>query len=336
MTNSITISHFDFSDVPDQNKAIELDIRFDYAKQKAESGLIEMGQALAEQKTVLPHGCWIKWLESKDISANTAQRLIQISEKFSNTAHGPHLGFGIMRLLAQDTVPESARQEALEKSEAGEKLSIKSTKELIEAHKRIDDLETELARTQAQIPTEDIKAKIKDLEKKLEAEKQKPPQSVEVYVDKLPDDYQKIKDEKDNLAYQCLEMKSKIQQLKSSIETEADEIVKKKLKEMEEDLHQKQYRASLMQNRIDDLQPVLAKLEKRAGDIADFKEMAKKIFHSLNEMSIAFGDYFHEHDVIPATEMETARHILHEIESGIEGFRNVMNGGGNEPRINAV
>ena len=143
MTNSITISHFDFSDVPDQNKAIELDIRFDYAKQKAESGLIEMGQALAEQKTVLPHGCWIKWLESKDISANTAQRLIQISEKFSNTAHGPHLGFGIMRLLAQDTVPESARQEALEKSEAGEKLSIKSTKELIEAHKRIDDLETE-------------------------------------------------------------------------------------------------------------------------------------------------------------------------------------------------
>ena len=66
---------------------------------------------------------------------------MQIAEKFSNSAHVRYLGFGVMRLLTQDTVPESARQEAIEKSEAGEKLSIKSTKELIEAHKRIDDLE---------------------------------------------------------------------------------------------------------------------------------------------------------------------------------------------------
>ena len=47
------------------------------------------------------------------------------SEKFSNSANWPNLGFGTMRLLAQDAVPESARQEALEKSESGEKLTIK-------------------------------------------------------------------------------------------------------------------------------------------------------------------------------------------------------------------
>ncbi len=336
--HEIAVTSFDFSDVPIQyqSKAVELDIRFNYAKQKAESGLIEMGKTLTEQKNILPHGCWIKWLESKDISQTTAKNLMQISDKFSNRPHGDDLGFGIMRLLAQDVVPESARQEALEKTEAGEKLTIKDTKELVEAHKRIDSLEKQLASAKTQIPTEDVEAKIKDLEVKLEAEKQKPPQKIEVYVDKLPDDYQKIKDEKDKLSYQCLEMKSKIQQLKSSIESEADEIVKKKLKELEEDLHQKQYRASLMQNRIDELQPVLAKIEKRVGDVADFKEMAKKVLHALNDMSIAFGDYFHEHKAIPESEIETARYILQEIENGTEGFRNVINGGGNEPRINAV
>ena len=106
-----------------------------------ETGLIEMGQLLAEQKTVLPHGCWIKWLESKDISATTAGRLIKISEKFSNCADPHNLGFEAMRLLAQDSTPESARTEALEKSEAGEKITIKAARELIEAHRRIDDLE---------------------------------------------------------------------------------------------------------------------------------------------------------------------------------------------------
>jgi hypothetical protein len=47
------------------------------------------------------------------------------------------MGYKVLQLLSQDSTPESARTEAMEKAENGESPTIKQSKELVEAHKRI-------------------------------------------------------------------------------------------------------------------------------------------------------------------------------------------------------
>jgi hypothetical protein len=49
---------------------------------------------------------------------------MQITDKFSNSHHGGDLGFKVLALLSQDGTPDSARAEAIEKSESGEPLVV--------------------------------------------------------------------------------------------------------------------------------------------------------------------------------------------------------------------
>jgi len=145
---------FDFSSIDDtatRTRVIERDIRFDFTKQQVESGLIEMGRILIEQKADLQHGQWTEWLDSKYVTHSTARILMQISDKFSKRQHVDVIGFRVLALLSQDSTPESARTEAIEKAENGKKLTVKETKQLVEAHRRIDALEKDLASAKDQI-----------------------------------------------------------------------------------------------------------------------------------------------------------------------------------------
>ena len=110
---------FDFSSIDDvatRTRVIERDIRFDFTKQQVESGLIEMGRILIEQKADLQHGQWKEWLDSKGVATRTAQTLMQISGNFPNTPHGAFMGYKVLQLLSQDSTPESARTEAIEQA----------------------------------------------------------------------------------------------------------------------------------------------------------------------------------------------------------------------------
>jgi chromosome segregation ATPase len=212
---------FDFTSIDDtatRTRVIERDVRFDFTKQQVESGLIEMGRILIEQKADLQHGQWKEWLDSKDVSQRTAQSLMQINEKLSNAKHVSYLGIRVLQLLSQDSTPESARTEAIEKAENGKKLTVKEAKQLVEAHRRIDALEKDLASAKDQIPTDDVKAKIDDLEARLEAEKNKPV-SIQ-YRDKIPEDYEELQKRKDELATEKMQLKSEMAQMKANFDLE--------------------------------------------------------------------------------------------------------------------
>lgn len=59
---------------------------------------------------------------------------------------------GVSGWMATPSTPESARDEALELAEQGEKLTTKEAKELIEAHKKIESLNAKLEKLREQLP----------------------------------------------------------------------------------------------------------------------------------------------------------------------------------------
>jgi hypothetical protein len=324
MSDLIQQKAFDFSSIDDtatRTRVIERDIRFDFTKQQVESGLIEMGRILIEQKADLQHGQWKEWLDSKDVSQRTAQSLMQINEKLSNAKHVSYLGIRVLQLLSQDSTPESARTEAIEQAENGKKLTVKEAKELVEAHRRIDILQT-----------------------RLEAQKNKPA-SIQ-YRDKIPDDYEEIIERKNQLAVEKIELKaqvsqivlerdslvdekgrllSQIKKIKESQESEIDKKVNQKLKAMEDDFALKNKQLESVQNRIDYLHESMKSMDKTAGDMVASKKACDQIRGFLLEISIALRDLFEDHKLTSSSEKEM-RHLCSEMEQGTSAFRGYLDG----------
>jgi DNA repair exonuclease SbcCD ATPase subunit len=165
---------------------------------------------------------WIK--NDLGLGITRGKQLLTVYDQFGVTPQSgvDYLPVATMFLLAAPSVPESARTEAIEKAENGEKLTIKQTKELVEAHKRIGALEKDLSSAKVQIPTEDIKAKILDLEARLEAEKNKPAEIQ--YQEKIPEDYEELKNRKDELAHERMQLKSEMAQMKANHDLEIKKI----------------------------------------------------------------------------------------------------------------
>lgn len=90
---------------------ITAEIRF-YKAQTVQS-VIEIGKRLTEAKGMLEHGQWYEWLKSEvEFSASTAQRYMQLAERFPNPA--PVRDLTYTKLLALLAVPEEDREEFLE------------------------------------------------------------------------------------------------------------------------------------------------------------------------------------------------------------------------------
>jgi hypothetical protein len=318
---------FDFSEIDPsiRQRVIERDIRFDITKQQVEVGLIELGRILIEQKADMKHGQWLKWLESKDISSSTAGSLIQISEKFSNSRSVGNLGVKVLQLLSQDSTPESARTESIELAEAGETLTIKDTKELIEAHKRIDTLQKELESAKSQIPTEDIKSKIKDLEKKLEAERNKPAVTVTQTIEVEPDDYKESIETKDRLIEEKCRLLNQIKKIKDSQAQEVASQVSQKLKALDDDFVLKNKQLESVQKRIDYLRESMKAMDKTAGDMVACKNACDKIRKHLFDISIDLRDLLEDHKITDSSAKEM-RILCGELEQGAMAFRKYIDG----------
>jgi len=319
---------FDFSSIDDpktRSRVIERDIRFDFTKQQVEGGLIKMGRILIEQKADLQHGKWTEWLLFKGVAHSTAKTLMQISEKFSKGPHGGFLGFKVLQLLSQDSTPESARTEAIEKAENGESLTIKQTKELVEAHKRIDVLRKELDLAKAQIPTDDIKAMIAALEARLEYEMNKPPVVETVTVEKVPDDYRGLISERDTLVDEKDRLLRTIKRLKDSQGEEVEKQVNQKLKALEEDFNLKNRQLKAIQDRIDYLRESMKQMDKTAGDLVACKKACNQIRGFLLDISVALRDLFEDHKLTKSAEKEM-RHLCGEFEQGAAAFRKYLDG----------
>ena len=354
---------FDFSSIDDvatRTRVIERDIRFDFTKQQVESGLIEMGRILIEQKADLQHGKWTEWLLFKGVAHSTAKTLMQISEKFPKGPHGGFLGFKVLQLLSQDSTPESARTEAIEQADNGKKLTIKEAKQLVEAHRRIDALEKDLASAKDQIPTDDIKAKIDDLEARLEAEKNKPAvekmqlkseiaqmkadhdleiKKIAESKDTIPADYADLSLAKETLIRDKAALVTRIEQINTENEKLADKIknlkkeqdgkvaqaVSLRMREIKDEFDIKEKQLASVQARIDALQPEMNRLERKVGDLSAIRESEKEIRQHLMGISIILGDLFSDVD-IPESANKGLMVLANEMAQGVTAFKNYLTG----------
>lgn len=97
---------------------------------------VEIGGRLAECRTILKEdGGWRAWLDSElKLSPQTAGRFIHIYEQRSNLEH-LNVPVSVVYMLAAPSTPPEARDEIVERTQAGEPVSVAEVRQTIEAAK---------------------------------------------------------------------------------------------------------------------------------------------------------------------------------------------------------
>lgn len=144
-------------------EVIETEINF-YKNQTA-TGIIEIGKRLIEAKAQLPHGEWGKWLEEKfTFTRQTANKFMRIAGEYSNVNAPLQLGTEKLWLLLD--VPQDQREEFISQNKVDEM----TTRELQKAIRKNNELQ-----------------------RQLEAEKDKPAKVIRERIEVKPSDYDSLK-----------------------------------------------------------------------------------------------------------------------------------------------
>lgn len=95
--------------------------------------IIEIGEKLIEVKERLPHGAFGGWLEAEfEWSEPTAQRFMRVADRFKSVnLTDLTIAPSALYLLAAPSTPDEARQEAISRSEAGERITHKVAKNIL-------------------------------------------------------------------------------------------------------------------------------------------------------------------------------------------------------------
>jgi len=98
--------------------------------------IIEIGQKLTEVKGRLGHGNFENWIKREFGWTNrTARHFIEVSEHFkSEIISDLPIGPTALYMLASPSTPEEAREEAVERAETGEKITVEKAKSIIAEH----------------------------------------------------------------------------------------------------------------------------------------------------------------------------------------------------------
>ena len=106
---------------------------------KTVEDIIEVGNDLLAVKEALPHGQFLPWLKAEfGWSERSAQNFMSVAEQFKSAKIAdlpiqPSAAY----LLAAPSVPDEAREKAVEKAEAGEEITFAAAREIVaEARKR--------------------------------------------------------------------------------------------------------------------------------------------------------------------------------------------------------
>jgi gas vesicle protein len=106
---------------------------------KAVEDIIEVGNDLLAVKEALPHGPFLPWLKAEfGWGERSAQNFMSVAEKFKSAKIAdlpiqPSAAY----LLAAPSVPDEAREKAVEKAEAGEEITFAAAREIVaEARKK--------------------------------------------------------------------------------------------------------------------------------------------------------------------------------------------------------
>jgi hypothetical protein len=99
--------------------------------------VVEIGRRLTDCKRIAGHGNWLPWLEREfgwgEITALNFMRVYEMSKssKFENL----NIPVSGLYLLAAPSTPEAAREEVIERAQAGEKLRHARVREIVGEHK---------------------------------------------------------------------------------------------------------------------------------------------------------------------------------------------------------
>jgi len=102
------------------------------AKRSAED-MLEIGRLLTEVKSSIGHGNFGNWLESEfGWAERTAENIMRVYAKFANFADLDMFAPSSLYLLSQNSTPEKAIEEAVERAEGGEYISHQLAKEILD------------------------------------------------------------------------------------------------------------------------------------------------------------------------------------------------------------
>jgi hypothetical protein len=103
---------------------------------KSVENVIAIGRRLTEAKDLVSHGCWLPWLDTEfGWHIKTARRYMQLYELSLKWDNLSLLNPSSAYLLAQDSTPDSARQEVLERAKAGKEITVVEVKSTIAANR---------------------------------------------------------------------------------------------------------------------------------------------------------------------------------------------------------
>jgi len=104
--------------------------------------IVDIGEKLSEVKQELGHGQFLAWLRTEfDWSESAARKFMQVHRKFK-TVNFTHLNIATsaMYLLAADCTSQAAREEAVQRAEAGEVITRAKAKAIAFAHEQAAQL----------------------------------------------------------------------------------------------------------------------------------------------------------------------------------------------------
>jgi hypothetical protein len=105
---------------------------------KTVEDIIEVGNDLLAVKEALPHGQFLPWLKAEfGWSERSAQNFMGVAEKFKSAKIAdlptqPSAAY----LLAAPSLPDEAREKAVEKAEAGEEITFAAAREIVAEAKK--------------------------------------------------------------------------------------------------------------------------------------------------------------------------------------------------------
>lgn len=133
--------------------------------------IIEIGRDLIEVKDALPHGQFGDWLKAEfEMSEWTARNFTNVADKFgTKTGKIPDFTPSILYELSAPSTPEPVVEQAIQKADDGERITVADVKKWKAAHKKSQD-------------------KISELEEEIEGLQKLPP----TIVERLPEGFQDI------------------------------------------------------------------------------------------------------------------------------------------------
>lgn len=134
-TEALTIFAYD-----DDKQSIVVEQRFSEAQGLMRQGLtsmIEAGGKFAEIRDLLRHnksGGFDGWIESKQLGRRTVYRLLDLHGTFATVPHVAQLDIAATAayLLAAPSTPAEARAEAIQRAEAGERITVATAKQIVD------------------------------------------------------------------------------------------------------------------------------------------------------------------------------------------------------------